>query len=86
MLYSILKLHISAYLRAGKNAAIRLQLQKLNTRMPKKIVFALSFLMIVMPLSAQDHKNRWVDSVFRSLTVPQKIGQLFMIPVILNSA
>ena len=49
--------------------------------MLKKIVFVVSLLTIAMPLSAQDQKNRWVDSVFRSLTVPQKIGQLFMIPV-----
>ena len=48
--------------------------------MLKKIVFTVSLLTIVMPLSAQDLKNRWVDSVLLTLTVPQKIGQLFMIP------
>ncbi len=49
--------------------------------MLKKIVFILSLITIAIPLSAQDQKNRWVDSVFLSLSVPQMIGQLFMIPV-----
>jgi beta-glucosidase-like glycosyl hydrolase len=48
--------------------------------MLKKIVFTVSLLTIIIPLSAQDQKNRWVDSVSRGLSVPQKIGQLFMIP------
>jgi CubicO group peptidase (beta-lactamase class C family)/beta-glucosidase-like glycosyl hydrolase len=54
---------------------------KPDSRMLKKIYIILSLLTIAMPLSAQNPKNRWVDSVLRTMTIPQKIGQLFMIPV-----
>ncbi len=30
---------------------------------------------------AQPDKNNWVDSVFNSLNIDEKIGQLFMVPI-----
>ncbi len=48
--------------------------------MLKKVYFILSLSLMVLPAMAQDRKNHWVDSVFQRLTLPEKIGQLFMIP------
>ena len=44
----------------------------------------LSFLFlssVLFKLQAQSDKNRWVDSVFNSLSTEEKIGQLFMVTV-----
>ncbi len=49
--------------------------------MLKKVYFILSLSLIVLPAAAQDRKNHWVDSVFQRLALPEKIGQLFMLPV-----
>ncbi len=47
--------------------------------MLKKVFFGILFIVIQLSLSAQDLKNRWVDSVFQTLSTPEKIGQLFMV-------
>lgn len=49
--------------------------------MMKNIFILFMALGCILPAHAQDNKNKWVDSVFQTLTVNQKIGQLFMIPV-----
>jgi beta-N-acetylhexosaminidase len=54
--------------------------------MVKKVF--LYFLMVFgvfIDVVAQPDKNTWVDSVFNSLSVDQKIGQLFMVPVPLQA-
>ena len=40
----------------------------------------------VVTASAQNEKNRWVDSVFQTLKLEQKIGQLFMVRVASNNS
>lgn len=50
--------------------------------MLKKVVLS-SFIVFALfsSASAQSSKIRWVDSVFHTLTIDEKIGQLMMIPV-----
>ncbi len=42
----------------------------------RKIIFSL-FLLISINIYAQNDEDRWVDSVFNSLTLEQRVGQLF---------
>ncbi|MBO5810619.1 MAG: serine hydrolase [Bacteroidales bacterium] len=42
----------------------------------KKILFSFVFLMISLNVFSQNNEERWVDSVFNSLTLEQKVGQL----------
>lgn len=42
----------------------------------KKIYFWISFLIVNVVAVAQTDEDRWVDSVFNSLTVEQRVGQL----------
>src|SRR5687767_1449527 len=56
----------------------------MNARMLKKV-----FLYFLMTLSveglAQPDKNAWVDSVFNSMSMDEKIGQLFLVPIPLHT-
>jgi CubicO group peptidase (beta-lactamase class C family)/beta-glucosidase-like glycosyl hydrolase len=59
-----------------------LNYKKLNGTRVKKVW--LLFLLLTGPLNplpAQTTQAQWVDSVFQTLSVTKKIGQLFMIPV-----
>jgi len=47
--------------------------------MLKKVFFGTLFIFIQFALTGQDLKKRWVDSVFQTLNVQEKVGQLFMI-------
>jgi CubicO group peptidase (beta-lactamase class C family)/beta-glucosidase-like glycosyl hydrolase len=47
----------------------------------KVLTIALLLLGITSVLPAQSPRNQWVDSVFQTLGVEEKIGQLFMVPV-----
>ena len=59
-----------------------MSISKLNVGMLKKVFFSfLLFCTISGHVVAQPDKNEWVDSVFNSLTIDEKIGQLFMVPV-----
>lgn len=49
--------------------------------MLRKVLVMCAVWMSLMPVSAQDKKKQWVDSVFQSLSVEEKVGQLFVIPV-----
>ena len=50
--------------------------------MVKKVFLVLLVLTAVLfNVSAQSNKNHWVDSVFNSLGIDERIGQLFMINV-----
>ena len=42
----------------------------------KKILFSFVFLMISLNVFSQNNEERWVDSVFNSLTLEHKVGQL----------
>ena len=42
----------------------------------KKIVFTL-LLLISINIYAQNDEDRWVDSVYNTLTLEQRVGQLF---------
>ncbi|MBK5279812.1 MAG: serine hydrolase, partial [Bacteroidia bacterium] len=64
-----------------KNAVIRVQLQRPNDRMLKKVLVCIYLLSFIFSLQAQDRKTLWVDSVFQTLNSKEKIGQLFMLPV-----
>lgn len=58
-----------------------LNYKNLNGGVKKKVW--LYFLLVAVPLFtvAQPAKKQWVDSVFNTLTLTEKIGQLFFIPV-----
>jgi CubicO group peptidase (beta-lactamase class C family)/beta-glucosidase-like glycosyl hydrolase len=49
--------------------------------MGKKLLLAIVFVNILSLASAQNLKNKWVDSVLQTLNTQEKIAQLFMIPV-----
>src|SRR5688572_19668460 len=50
--------------------------------MLKKVFFSFLIICGVSAASeAQPDKNNWVDSVFNSLNIDEKIGQLFMVPI-----
>lgn len=49
--------------------------------MHKKVWIVFIAMWAVLPVYAQSGKPIWVDSVFRTLSIPDKIGQLLMIPV-----
>ncbi len=50
--------------------------------MLKKVVFCIFFQICVYSLSfGQLSKSQWVDSVFQTLKIDEKIGQLMMVPV-----
>ncbi|MEK6783486.1 MAG: serine hydrolase [Bacteroidota bacterium] len=64
-----------------KNDVIRVQLQRPNDWMLKKVFVCFYLTCLFFSVPAQDRKNKWVDSVFQTLSVKEKIGQLFMVPV-----
>lgn len=47
----------------------------------KVFLYFLVFWGVSAPAPAQPDKNTWVDSVFNSLNLDEKIGQLFVVPV-----
>jgi beta-N-acetylhexosaminidase len=50
--------------------------------MGKKVwIWWLVMVLAGLSVSAQSKKEQWVDSVFNTLSVPEKIGQLLMLPV-----
>jgi beta-N-acetylhexosaminidase len=67
-----------------KNAAIREQIQNEVLSRLKKSIILLGAWLFWQPVDAQDRKNIWVDSVLQTLSLPEKIGQLFMVPVPAN--
>lgn len=42
----------------------------------RKIYFLILFLLVCATLKAQSEEERWVDSVYNSLTAEQRVGQL----------
>src|SRR5580704_9550553 len=64
-----------------KNAVIQVQIQNLNGHPVKKVIILLGLWFSCSVLPAQDLRSSWIDSVFQTLTLQEKIGQLFMIPV-----
>ncbi len=64
-----------------KNAVIRVQIQRPNDRMLKKVLVSSCLILHIFTLPAQDRKTQWIDSVFQTLNTKEKIGQMFMIPV-----
>jgi len=63
-----------------KNGAYRLQLQKPNGSMLKKVLIVCVLLLRFDGVFAQVEKNHWIDSIFQTLSTRQKIGQLFVVP------
>lgn len=49
--------------------------------MLKKVWIGLIVYALILPVYAQTHKSKWVDSVFSTLDLNAKIGQLLMIPL-----
>ncbi|MCB0494045.1 MAG: serine hydrolase [Cyclobacteriaceae bacterium] len=49
--------------------------------MLKKVLIVLLMWTGISSVFAQDKKNQWIDSVFQTLSVEEKIGQLFVVPV-----
>lgn len=49
--------------------------------MLKKVLIILLMWTGISEVSAQDKKNQWIDSVFQTLSVEEKIGQLFVVPI-----
>jgi CubicO group peptidase (beta-lactamase class C family)/beta-glucosidase-like glycosyl hydrolase len=49
--------------------------------MHKKVWVVFIAVWAVLPVYAQSSKSVWIDSVFNTLSLPDKIGQLLMIPV-----
>ncbi|MFM9837264.1 MAG: glycoside hydrolase family 3 N-terminal domain-containing protein, partial [Cyclobacteriaceae bacterium] len=45
-----------------------------------KILLTCSFLLLIQFPSIAQTKTQWVDSVFQTFSLPEKIGQLFMLP------
>ena len=64
-----------------KNAVIRVQIQRPNDRMLKKVLVCFYLSCLIFSIQAQDRHTQWVDSVFQTLNVKEKIGQLFMLPI-----
>ena len=64
-----------------KNAVIRVQIQRPNDWMLKKVLVYFFLMCLVFSGRAQDRKTKWVDSVFQTLNSKEKIGQLFMLPI-----
>jgi beta-N-acetylhexosaminidase len=59
-----------------------LTISKLNVGMLKKVFLIFLWICSVSTEAwAQQDKNSWVDSVFNSLSVDERIGQLFVVPV-----
>src|SRR5688572_14554418 len=50
-----------------------------------KKVFIYLFVILSVESVAQPDKNAWVDSVFDALSLDEKIGQLFLVPVPLTA-
>lgn len=69
-----------AIFASHKNDVYRLQLQKPNDCMIKKVLAVFVLLMSFGSLLAQDKKKLWVDSVFQTLNTRDKISQLFVVP------
>ncbi len=64
-----------------KNAVIRVQLQRPNDRMLKKVLVCIYLFSPIFSIQAQDRRTQWVDSIFQTLNTKEKIGQLFMLPI-----
>ena len=59
-----------------------MSISKLNVGMLKKVFLIFLWICgVPMAVLAQPHKNTWVDSVFNSLSIDERIGQLFVVPV-----
>ena len=57
-------------------------ISKLNVGMLKKVFLIFLWICgVPMAVLAQPDKNSWIDSVFNSLSVDERIGQLFVVPV-----
>jgi beta-N-acetylhexosaminidase len=46
-----------------------------------RVLLTCSFLLLIQFTSIAQTKTQWVDSVFQTLSLPEKIGQLFMLPI-----
>ncbi|MBY0435478.1 MAG: serine hydrolase, partial [Cyclobacteriaceae bacterium] len=64
-----------------KGAYLYCRFTKLKVSMLKKSFCSILLLLSVFASQAQDARQHWVDSVFSTLSVNEKIGQLFFIPV-----
>ncbi|MEZ4973451.1 MAG: serine hydrolase [Cyclobacteriaceae bacterium] len=49
--------------------------------MRRKVLLVFAVLMSFASTYAQDKKKQWVDSIFQTLSIEEKVGQLFVIPV-----
>jgi CubicO group peptidase (beta-lactamase class C family)/beta-glucosidase-like glycosyl hydrolase len=54
--------------------------------MTKKVFSSLLLMLFAFTGYAQSVKARWVDSVFHTLSLNEKIGQLFMVPMAANAS
>ena len=64
-----------------------MSISKLNVGMFKKVFLIFSWICgVSIGVFAQPDKNNWVDSVFNSLSVDERIGQLFVVPVPANTS
>jgi beta-N-acetylhexosaminidase len=68
-----------------KNAAIQVQIQNPNGHRLKKVLILLGLWMSCFVVSGQDRRDAWVDSTFQTLTIPEKISQLFMVSVSISN-
>jgi beta-N-acetylhexosaminidase len=70
---------------ATQKCLYKTPITKTNARMSKKVLLNL---IVVLAFSfnvyAQSPKTNWVDSVYNSMNLDEKIGQLFMVPVFTN--
>jgi beta-N-acetylhexosaminidase len=59
-----------------------LSISKPNVLMAKKVfLYFLLICVVSVKTLAQPDKNTWIDSVFNSLSIDGKIGQLFLVPI-----
>ena len=58
-----------------------LHLINMSTTKSLHLVLFLILLLFQSGLIAQDHRTKWVDSVFQTLSTQEKISQLFMLPI-----
>ena len=62
-------------------------IHSMNKKLLNIIFKAISFslcLFLLTNIKANNEKENWVDSVFNTLTIEQKIGQLFMVAAYSN--
>jgi beta-N-acetylhexosaminidase len=63
------------------NLRLKSFIKKPNGLMVKKVFVLFCLQLLFIAAGAQSLKSRWVDSVFNTLNVNEKIGQLFLVPV-----